>query len=885
MKKALKIIGIIILVIVIFLLIAPFLFKGSIEKMVQKEINKSVNATVAWEDLSLNLFGSFPDAQLTLQNLNITNSKPFEGDTLFVGKKIALDMGIWQLFSIGDEPLQINEFSVENAVINIKIDSAGNANYNIFKESKPSEIPADSTNKGLAFDLQAYHISNSEINYLDESSQTFFRMKNFEHSGNGDFSAENSTLKTTSKALVSFKIEDTEYLSEIPIQLTANLKMDFGNQEFSFLKNELLVNKLPLTFDGYVKINETNNEVDLSFKTTSSSFKNFLAVIPEEYSKNIEKVETSGNFVVNGTIRGVIDEQHIPKFDISVKSDNAAFKYPELPKKVKNISINAQLLNQTGLVEDTYLALNLLTFQIDEDTFTMHGTLKNLMENIQVNMTATGTMNLANLEKAYPLELEQDLNGILKADLHTKFDMVSLENEYYQNIHTTGSASIIDFTYKSVEIPNQVKISKANLNFNPSKIELKTLQASSGRTDATISGTLVNLMGFLFADQDLKGNFSLNSNTFDVNDFMMVQNEPSSEKTSTEENKSVAKTSEEAIKIPSFLDVSLNFVAAQVFYDNLVLKDMKGKLILKDETATLQNITSSIFDGGIAFSGNVSTKKETPTFNMNLDLTKIDISQSFKGLELLQSLAPIAKALQGSLNTKIELNGNLNNNLTPVLKSVTGNAMANILTAKVDSKEMPLLSKLDQRLDFMNLDSISIQNLQTFLTFNNGKVELKPFDFKVKEIDVKVSGAHGFDNNMDYNVVLDIPAKYLGSKLGGLLTKLSDEDIEKMEINLPIGLTGNFTNPTIKMNTEKAVKTLTQQIIENQKDNIKDEAIGALGNLLGGEKEPKNNTTTDSTKAPKDSLTREEKIKDAAGNILGGLFGKKKKDSTKTKKP
>ncbi len=879
MKKILKIIGIVLLVIVLLFIIAPFLFKGSIEKMVHKEINKNLNATVAWEDLSLNLFGGFPDAQLNLKNLSIINNAPFKGDTLVISEKIALNLGIWQLFSIGKKPLQINEFSVQNALVNIKIDSAGNANYDIFKESSPSEIPADSTNGGLVFDLQHYKISNSKINYLDEKTQTFLRVKELNHEGTGDFSVENSTLKTTSKALVSLQIEETEYLSEIPLELVADLKMDFENQKYSFLENELLVNQLPLTFEGFVKVKETNNEVDLSFKTPSSNFKNFLAVIPQEYSKNIENVETSGDFIVNGSIQGIVDEQHIPKLDISVKSENAAFKYPNLPKKVKNISIDAQLLNETGLAKDTYLTIDLLTFQIDEDTFTAHGTLKNLMENMLVNMTATGTMNLANLEKAYPLELEQDLNGILKADLTAQFDMLSLEKEYYQNIKTNGTASITNFTYNSPEIPNQVNISKANLNFNTSTIELKTLEANSGRTDAKISGNLVNLVGFLFADQDLKGNFNLNSNTFDINDFMVAQTENTSDEKSNSETPPT-KTGEEAIKIPSFLDVTLNFNADQVFYDNLVLKNMKGKLILKDETATLQNVTSSIFNGGIALNGNVSTKTKIPTFQMALDLSNIDISESFAGLELLQNIAPIAKALQGSLNTDIKLSGNLNNNLTPILQSITGDALASILTAEVDPEKMPLLSKLNQKLDFLNLDLLNVHDLQTVLSFKDGKVAIQPFDFKVKGIDVKVSGTHSFDNSMNYNVVLDLPAKYLGSKLGGLLTKLSDEDIEKMDVEVPIGLSGTFTDPQIQLNMEQAVKTLTQQIIANQKENIKGQATDKIKDIIGGIKNPK-----DSISAPKDSPSHPTKIKNVAEEILGGLFGNKKKDTTGTKKP
>lgn len=880
MKKILKISGIVVVVLIVLLLLAPFLFKGTIENMVQKSINNSVNATVAWEDLSLSLFSSFPDAQLTLDGLSIVNHAPFEGDTLAVSEKVALDMGIMQLFSLGDGPLSINELAVRNAFVNIKIDSAGNANYDIAKESAAPATPSDSTSSGLTFDVQHYEITDSQINYLDESTKTFLRVKELDHEGTGDFSAATSTLQTTSKALVSFSMDDMQYMNEVPIQLEADFNMDFENQKYTFLENEVLVNQLPLTFDGFVKVNENNNEVDITFKTPSSDFKNFLAVIPQEYSKNIENVETSGNFMINGTIQGVVDEQHIPKMNISIQSEDAAFKYPDLPKKVKNISIDANLMNETGLVEDTYLTIDLLTFQIDEDRFSVHGDIKNLTTNMLVDMALKGTINLANLEKAYPLELEQDLNGILKMDMNAKFDMVSLENEFYQNIRTSGTASITDFKYASPEIPSPVKISTARVNFTPAKIELQELKATSGQTDAQISGTLVNFMGYMFADQDLKGNFQLRSNTFALSDFMATETEETTTKTS-EGTKTIAKsTGEESIQIPSFLDVSLNFAANKVLYDDLVLSNVKGTLVLKDETATLQQVTSSIFGGTIGLDGQVSTKTEVSSFEMKLDLSSIDIEESFEGLELLQNLAPIAKALKGSLSTDITLNGKLNNDLTPILTSLAGDAFAKIMTAKISKEEMPLLSQLSGKLDFLNLETIDLKDLSTKVTFKDGNVQIQPFDFQVKGIDVRVQGKHSFANTMDYTVNLDVPAKYLGSELGGLLAKLSEADLQKMEVELPIAFTGTFTDPKISVNTKKAVKDLTARFVEKQKENLVDKAKDELGNLLGGNK-PKDSTGT--KKDPGTAPSKEEKIKNAAENILGGLFGDKKKDSTKTK--
>ncbi len=885
MKKALKIIGIVLLVLVVFLIAAPFIFKGPIERAVKKSINNNINATVAWEDLDLSLFSSFPDAELQLENLSVINKEPFAGDTLATAEKLGLSMGIPQLFKGGDAPLSVNQLDLDNAYVNIKVDSLGNANYDIAKERKATPNQQDqSTQGGLSLDVQEYNIANSRINYLDEASKTFVRLKDFNHHGSGDFSAEEFTLKTTSETLISFTLDEENYLENNKLQLDADFKMNLAEQKFSFLENKALINKLPLTFDGFVKVNENNNEVDISFTTPSSDFKNFLAVIPETYAKNLDGVETSGDFKIDGKINGIIDEENIPKLDIAVTSNNAAFKYPDLPKQVRNINLDAVLKNQTGKIEDTYLNLDKLTFTIDQDVFSANGNFKNITENMLVNLVLKGTLNLANLEKAYPLELEQDLNGILKADLQTNFAMNDVENENYSRVKSQGTASISNFKYTSKEIPNPVLVDRANLSFNTSNVTLQEMQLKTGQTDAKISGTLDNLMGYLFSDQKLKGRFKVAANTFAINDFMIAQAEDTSvkENEETETSQQPKATQEEAIKIPSFLDARLDFTANKVIYDNLTLSNTKGAMAIKDETARLENVSADIFGGNISLNGNVSTKAAHPTFDMDLKLNRINIVDSFKELELLRNLAPIAKALKGDLNTTINLHGNLTKELTPILSSLAGDAFAKILDADIDTQQMPLLANLDSKLNFLNLDKLDLKDIETKVQFQDGQVNLQPFDFNIKDILITVNGSHSFDNQMNYEMALDLPAKYLGSEIGGGLANLTQTDLENTKVTLPVALSGSFSNPNVQLNIKQATQELSQQIIASQKDKIKDKATDKIKDILGGNKDDDATENQDGTvKDTSKTKDGRDKIKDAAEDILGGLFGKKKKDKQK----
>ncbi|MDT0688692.1 AsmA-like C-terminal region-containing protein [Salegentibacter sp. F188] len=892
MKKALKIFGIFILVVVIILIAAPFVFETQIENFVKKTINKNVNAQVEFSEIDLSFFRSFPQATVVLSDVSVINKAPFEGDTLALSEEVLLEMSIKELFKGSEEPKSIDEFRLNNAYVNIKVDSLGNANYDIAIEDTTATAASDTTTaSGFSLDLKHYEINNSRLKYVDEGSKMSLHLEDLNHNGTGDFSLNESELDTETTALVTFDFDGTNYLNRNKVALDAVIQMDLENMRYTFLENEAMINQLPLTFDGYVQVNEENNEIDLSFKTPSSDFKNFLAVIPEEYAKNIENVETNGDFVVNGIIRGVVDETYIPKMDIKVSSNNASFKYPDLPKSVQDINLDLQIINETGLVDDTYITFDNVTFRIDQDRFAASGSVRNLMENMLVNMNLDGTINLANIEQAYPLDMDLDLNGILTADLTTSFDMNSIENEQYQNVNSKGAASIRNFSYRSPEIPNEVQISSANLNFNQGDVTVPDLKMTTGQTDITASGTIQNLMGFLFTEQALKGNFQVNSNTFAVNDFMVAEAEETVTEDSTETSEETTPpqpTGEEAVKIPSFLDVIIAFNANRVLYDNLELKNTTGTIILKDETATLQNVSSSIFDGTIGLDGNVSTKNPTPTFQMDLNLNALNIAQSFNSMEMLQALAPIANALEGKLQTTLNLQGNLNNDLTPQLQSLAGTALAKILTAEVNPDNMPLLSRLDDQLNFLDLDDINLDNLKTNLTFNNGNVEISPFNFDVKGINVEVGGSHGFDMNMNYNVNLDVPARYLGSQVGGALGQLSGENIQNMMVALPVSLRGTFNNPQINLNMQQAVTNLTHKIAQQQKEKLQQKGLDAMNDILKGRRStdnptPQDTTTVDTTATPQQTQrSTEKKVEEAARNILGGILNNrtKKKDTT-----
>lgn len=858
LKKILKGIGIFLLVIIIALAAAPFLFKDKIKQLVLKSINEKVDATVAFEDVDLSLFKSFPRANVTIDKLSIINKAPFAGDTLLYSGEVNLKMSIKELFKSEGEPMNIESFTSTNGVINILFDKNGVGNFDIAIKDK-DEKKEDSKSKPFAMNIQNYEIKNLRFTYFDERSKVKMVIDSLDHTGTGNFAASKLDLTTKTTAKVSLDMDKTNYMKNIKLDLDAVLGIDLEKSKYTFKDNKALINQLPLEFNGFIQLVDAGQEYDLTFKTPTSSFKNFLGIIPEAYAGNLNTVKTTGDFKVSGFAKGLYSDKTVPKFNLAIASNNASFKYPDLPKSVDNIIIDTKIINETGILNDTYVNLDKLSFRIDQDIFNVQANVKNIIENPLVDAKLKGTINLGNVSKAYPVKLDTPLSGILKADVETKFDMKSVETNQYQNILASGNATITGFKYVDAD-KKAYTINTASAQFSNQKINLQQLDMTTGKTDLKVNGVLENFLGYAFKDQELRGNFTLKSNQFLVSDFMS--------KTETTVNNKTTTT--EAVKIPKLINVTLNASANTVVYDNLNLKDVSGKIVIKDEALSLQNLKTSIFNGLITATGDVSTKGKVPTFNMNLGLTTVDIAQTFTQLEMLKKIAPIAEVINGKLNSTIKLSGNLDaKEMTPDLNTLTGDLFGQLLSTTINAKNSTVLNKLDEKVKFIDLQKLNLNDLKANLTFKDGKVNVKPFDIKYQDIKVNVGGQHGFDQSMNYNLKFDVPAKYLGTEANKLIAKLTPAEASKLE-NIPITaiLTGNFKNPKVSTDMEQAVTKLATQLVKSQKDKLINQGTTALGNLIGGNK-PKDTTKT---------TTPKEDVKTKVTEGIKGLFNKKKKE-------
>jgi AsmA protein len=98
--KALKGIGIAIVVLFLLLFLLPAVFPEALTNKVKAFANKKLNGELSFQETHLSFFSHFPSLTLTLDDFLLLGSAPFEKDTLVVAQKVAFEINVKSIFLV-----------------------------------------------------------------------------------------------------------------------------------------------------------------------------------------------------------------------------------------------------------------------------------------------------------------------------------------------------------------------------------------------------------------------------------------------------------------------------------------------------------------------------------------------------------------------------------------------------------------------------------------------------------------------------------------------------------------------------------------------------------------------------------------------------------------
>ncbi|NDW11118.1 AsmA family protein [Dysgonomonas sp. 520] len=839
--KGLKIAGIVLAILLVLLITIPFLFKGTIKEAVINIANKKLNAELKVEDFGMNLFSNFPNATLSLNNVSLSGVGDFEGDTLVKAKSASVALNLIGVFK-GD--YTITKIDLDEVDLYAKVLADGRANWDIVKADS-TEVEEESSPFSLS--LKKISINDCDITYDDRQGGMKAVIKGWNGTVSGDFTASTTTIKTESVIdELSFIMDGIPLLNKIKTTANAKLDADLDNMKFAFEESSLQMNEVKASIDGSVgMVGEDGMDFDLKLQAPETQFKDILSILPAMYTEDFKDIKTAGSVSLSAFVKGLMEGETYPAFDVKLAVKDAMFQYPSLPKSVNDINVDMSIASKGGSLDNMMIDISKFKMNMGGNPFNASLNVKTPMSDPDLKAHLDGMIDLGIVKDVYPLEKGTEMNGKLTANLNIATRLSAIEREQYQNVSASGNLKLTNMIYKSPDMP-EVTINDAGLDFTPQFVNLSSLNVKIGKNDLAATGRLGNFIAYMLKDQTLKGNLNINSNYFNLNDFMGGE-------TTAEE----ASSSTESVVIPKNVNFLLNASMNEVVYEKVNITNLKGTISVKDGVVSMTDVGGNALGGSCKVNGSYNTSNPTsPKVDLALALSKVSFSETFKSVESIQKFAPIFDKLMGNYSMNLSFNTTMGDNIMQMLSSLTGSGAISTSEVKVEGVEA--LSALSSALKSNALNSFTAKDVNIPFSINDGKISTKPFSFNFAgDGKLSLEGSTSLDQTINYKGTIALP-------------KALSNDIVK-NVGLTIG--GTFTNPKVSVDAaslvSEAANTAAEKLLGGSLDDKKEE----LTNKLSEEKAKQAQKLRSEAKAASDKLVSEaqtqgQKLVDASKNAI-----------------
>lgn len=802
-KKTMKIAGITLGVILLLLLILPFAFQGKLAKLVKEEGNKMLYAQFDFRTLNISLLRNFPSASVSLEDFWLKGTGPFENDTLIQAGELTAAVNLFSLF--GDGGYDISRIIVKDTRVHAIVLEDGRPNWDVMKPSPDAETPEDETaQETFRIKLQKLSVDNLSVVYDDRQGGVFADLSRLEADCSGDFGSDRTVvdLKMETPSLTC-RTGGIPLLNKVSLEADMDVDADLAGGKFTLRENMLRLNAIQLNLDGWLAQTKQGMDMDLRLNTNEVGFKELLSLIPAIYAKDFQDLKTDGKVTLNAFARGSMEgNTKVPQFEVNLDVKDAMFRYPSLPAGVEKINISALVRNAGGPLDATEISVAPFDFVLAGNPFSLNATVKTPVSDPDFHLTARGKLDLGKVKEVYPLD-DMQLNGLVQADLELGGRLSMVEKEQFEQMQAKGSLRLNQMKLVLKDMP-PVDIQQSVFTFSPRYLQLSETTVNIGKNDLTLDSRFENYLGYALKGSTLKGTLNVSSNHLNLNDFM------SADTTAAVAEVPADTAAMGVIRVPENIDFQMQAAFRELLFDKMTLTDGKGTLLVRNGTVDMRNLSFNTMGGSVTMNGAYAApQKKQPELNAAFDMRNISFAQAYQDLGLVQQLAPIFAGLKGNFSGNLQIDTPLDATMSPVMSAVQGKGA-------LSTKDLSLsgVKFIDQVADIVkkpSLKEIKVKDLNIDFEIKDGRVTTKPFDLKLGDYNMNLSGSTGLDQTIDYAGKITMPADGIASKLG--------------TVDMTIG--GTFTSPKVGIDMASLARNAAEQALKGLGEKLGNDSKGS----------------------------------------------------------
>ena len=491
MKKALKITGIVLaslvglLLIVVGIAVGMISSSGRLTKMVKKYAPEFVTCQTELGKADLTLFKTFPNVGIDIENVALIN--PMVGspsDTLANIDDLTVVLDLKKLLK--EKEIVIRKCILEDAFVNLYIDTLGNNNFNVFKTKEDND---KTSSFDYLVDIEEVKLKNTDLIYTDDRNEMTAqsrglnldlkgKMQDKDIDANLSLNAEDLTLKMKAVQLALKTLDlgfdgkvaqydqidgalnlatpdiclnlTEPYLEHDTLSLNLPLQFSLKDMKGHLEKAQIGLNRYIIDVDGDVAIAENNDvNLDLALNTNTLVVEDVLTYLPEKVQQKLSRIEYSGKAALSDVeVKGTFNDSLMPLIKAKILTDNAKVNVNKLPYPFTEVNLDGDL--DLDLNSDANsLIVNNISAKFNRSKLTANGVVDDLLGDIGLKLKVKGDVPLTDIKSYLPKNVK--LNGRTNFDLTTNFTyeqlMKSLDDYNLNRLSAKANLKVNNFTF------------------------------------------------------------------------------------------------------------------------------------------------------------------------------------------------------------------------------------------------------------------------------------------------------------------------------------------------------------------------------------------------------------------------------------------------------
>lgn len=353
-----------------------------------------------------------------------------------------------------------------------------------------------------------------------------------------------------------------------------------------------------------------------------------------------------------------------------------------------------------------------------------------------------------------------------------------------RNWEISGGFASKDVSVRTPYFPIPIRMRESDMSFTSNTLSLSKAHMRLGQSDFTLKGEIEGIRRALLYNGKVAAKMTLDADSLDFNELIKaaVSGSEYGQKSFMErdsisgvvldESNTIALAQDTTalgiFVVPRNLDIEFNSRIRNGKFNDVTLKNARGRIILRDQAIHLPRLMVNS-DIGNAFVTMVYKAPNTKGAHLGIELgvKRINVKELIEAMPMIDDLAPMLRSFEGVVDCDMTAVTELDSMMNVRLSETTASCY-------LSGKNLVLLdgetfAEISKTLMFKNKNRNLIDSVSVEMILEDEKLMIFPFQISMDRYNAAVGGIQNLDMSFNYHItVLKSPIPFkLGLNISG----------------------------------------------------------------------------------------------------------------------